>query len=113
MDTCQVILPTNKTANAIYECISVYIASLVWTLLVMSQQNLLNFFKRTDSYELPSQWTSEPLPPRAEKRPDSDEEEHFYGFDPAEVQSQISDDLDCEPDEVSDVSESESAKLGF
>lgn len=39
---------------------------------------------------------------------DSDEEEHFYGFDPAEVQSQISDDLDCEPDEVSDVSESES-----
>ena len=35
----------------------------------MSQQNLLNFFKRTDSYELPSQWTSEPLPPSAEKRP--------------------------------------------
>ena len=32
------------------------------------QKNLLQFFNKTDKYELPDKWVSDPLPPPAKKR---------------------------------------------
>ena len=32
------------------------------------QKNMLQFFSKTDKYDLPSKWVSDPLPPAAKKR---------------------------------------------
>jgi len=32
------------------------------------QKNLFNFFAKSDTYDLPSKWLSDPLPPAAKKR---------------------------------------------